>query len=331
MLHTLSDLPGLRVGCAQDAEKMTGVTVLLCPEGTVGGIDLRGSATSTRQCDSLQAGHMVSVVHAVCLAGGSAFGLDCAAGVLRFLAQRGKGLNVGFRTVPIVPTAALFDCALGDHEAFPAPDMAYEACEKATDSFPSGSHGAGCGASVGKVLGIGQAMKGGQGFCLVRGQDGLVVAAMTAVNAYGDIVDPQSGAILAGVRSDLEGERFADALKVLAQGRQPVSSFSKSPSNTVLSVIVTNAGLDKSACCRVAKMAHCGLARVVRPAHSVFDGDVAIALSAGKVAANENTVGALGAKALEGAVLDAVTFADGFGRIPDLNTFLSDEREGTHE
>lgn len=322
MSATICNIPGFKFGYAQDTEKMTGVSVLLCPEGTVGGIDLRGSATSTRQVDSLQPDHLVGMVNAVCFAGGSAFGLDCAAGVMAYLAEKEIGLNVGYRIVPIVPTAALFDVALGDHQAFPTPQMAYQACENAGEKFMPGSFGAGCGASVGKVFGIGQAMKGGQGSFLCKGSDGLLVAAFTVVNAYGDIFNPSTGKIIAGARSEENENEFADAIKVLAGGKSPVSSFGKPKQNTVLTVIATNATLDKGQLCRVAKMGHCGLANVARPCHSAFDGDVAIALSAGNINSNENIVGALGALAVEGAVLNAVTMADGFGKIPDYSTFM---------
>lgn len=300
---------------------MTGVTVVTCPEGATGGIDLRGSATSTRQVDSLRPDHLVETVHAVCFAGGSAFGLDCAAGVMRALSEKNVGLNVGFRTVPIVPTAVIFDVALGDHKAFPTPEMAYQAYQNTGKPFCSGSFGAGCGASVGKVFGIQQAMKGGQGAAVITGQDGLIVAALTVCNAYGDILDPNNGQIIAGARSTEYVNRFADAQKVLAQGFMPISSFAKAPENTVLTVIATNARLNKSACCRVAKMAHAGLSNVVRPAHSVFDGDVAIVLSGGSINVNENAIGSLAASALQQAVMDAILHADGMGVIPDTKTF----------
>ena len=327
MPHSICDVPGFRVGCLHDKKRMTGVTVLLCPGGTVGGADLRGSATSTRQCDSLRPDHLVGVVHAVCFAGGSAFGLDCAAGVMRYLVEKGQGLPVGYRTVPIVPTAVLFDCALGDHEAFPSPEMAYEACVQSGEQVPRGSAGAGCGASVGKVLGIDQAMKGGQGTHLVQGLDGLRVGALTVVNAYGDILDPATGRILAGARSPDRPGAFADTQKILAGGNRPTSSFEKTPQNTVLTVIATNARLDKSACCRVAKMGHEGLGRCVRPCHAAFDGDVAIALSAGTVTADENAVGAMAAEAVQGALLDAVRHADGFGLLPDAGHFPPPEMD----
>lgn len=321
MTKCIDGVPGFFVGCSEDMQRMTGVTVVTCPAGATGGIDLRGSATSTRQVDSLRPDHLVNTVHAVCFAGGSAFGLDCAAGVMKALSEKDIGLNVGFRTVPIVPSAVIFDVALGDHLAFPTPDMAYQACGNIDEPFLSGSFGAGCGASVGKVYGIVQAMKGGQGTALLEGGDDLVVAALTVCNAYGDILDPDTGQIIAGARSTEFDDQFADAQKVLGQGFVPVSSFAKAPENTVLSVIVTNADLDKSGCCRVAKMAHAGLSRVIRPAHSVFDGDVAIVLSKGSITANENAVGVLASSALQQAVLDAILNADGMGVIPDAKTF----------
>ena len=320
MAGSICDIPGYLFGAAQDNEKLTGVSVLLCPKGTVGGIDIRGAATSTRQVDSLKPHHLVGTVNAICFAGGSAFGLDSAAGVMKYLAEKEIGLNVGYRVVPIVPTAVIFDVALGNHQAFPTPEMAYEACENAKDEFVSGSVGAGCGASVGKVFGITHGMKGGQGTSLEKGPDGLLVAAFSVVNAYGDIIDPKTGHIKAGARKEENGNAFANTLNILTGGKQPLSGFAKAKQNTVLTVIATNARFDKEQLCRIAKMAHCGLARVICPCHSAFDGDVAIALSSGKVNTNENTVGALGAKAVEGAIMDAMESAKGFGIIPDCKT-----------
>jgi L-aminopeptidase/D-esterase-like protein len=322
-VKSICDIPGFSVGCAEDSEGLTGVTVLMCPPGTVGGMDMRGSATSTRQCDSLRPDHLVGEVHAICFAGGSAFGLDSAAGVMSYLAEKNIGLFVGYRTIPAVPTAVIFDCALGDHQAYPSPELARQACVNATsDDPPRGSHGAGCGATVGKVLGIGQAMKGGQGSHLVQGADGLLVGALAVVNAYGDVIDPAVNQIIAGSRHPEKENEFTDAISALAGGMRPVSSFE----NTVLIAVATNARLDKAGCTRVAKMAQTGLARTVKPCHGLFDGDFAVALSAGKVAADENAIGALAAEAVQGAVLDAVRSADGFGIIPDYKSFLSGRR-----
>jgi L-aminopeptidase/D-esterase-like protein len=317
----ICDIPGLTVGFVEDTKKMTGVTVLLCPEGAVGGIDLRGSATGTRQVDSLRPDHLVSAIHAVCFAGGSAFGLDCAAGVMQYLAEKGAGLNVLYRMVPVVPTAVVFDCALGDPEAFPTAAMAYEACTKAGKTFLPGSHGAGCGTSVGKALGIDHAMKGGQGSALESGADGLLVGALTITNAFGDILDPAAQKIIAGARSDSAPDGFADAFQVFANGQSPSDKFARQSQNTVLTVVATNADFDKPTMTRIAKMAHAGLARVVSPCHAAFDGDVCIALSLGQKKASENTVGALAAKALENATLNAIRHADGFGLLPDATGY----------
>lgn len=314
MKENITGVPGFKIGFVQDREKATGVTVIFCPENAVGGIDLRGSATGTRQCDSLRPDHLVGQIHAVCLAGGSAFGLDCAAGVMKFLAEKGIGMSVGFRTVPIVPTAVIFDCALGDHEAFPSPEMAYQASQAAGTTFQSGSFGAGCGASVGKVKGIAQAMKGGQGTALKHGQGGLAVGALVVCNAYGDIYDPVVGRLIAGARREDTPGVLLDAENFLANGERPVSSFQ----NTVLAVVGTNARLDKAACSRVAKMAQAGLARTIRPVHALFDGDVMFAVSGGEIGADENAVGTLAAQAIEDALLDAVYNADGLGLIPDV-------------
>jgi len=314
----LTDAPGLRVGHAHDERGRTGVTVILCDPPAIGAIDRRGAAISSRQCDSLLPEHLMSRVDAVVLTGGSAFGLDCAAGVMEELAARGIGMPTPGRPVPIVPTVALFDLGFGSSDAFPTPELARGAVRAAAIDFAEGSVGAGHGASVGKVFGVKWAMKGGLGTASRRrAADGLVVGALAAVNGWGDIVDSATGAIVAGARDPSGAQRFADTARVL--GAEPAA---KRPGfavfdNTVLGVVATNARLDKSLAQFVARMAQTGLARAVRPSHGPFDGDVVIALSTGNLAPDPAAVGQLAAEALSEAIVRAVKMADGFGILPD--------------
>ncbi|NLH47987.1 MAG: P1 family peptidase [Myxococcales bacterium] len=316
MTSQITDVPGLTVGHAHDETGRTGVTVLRCDPPAVGSIDRRGAAISTRQCDSLLTEHLLSRVDAVVLAGGSAFGLDCAAGVMDELAARGVGMPSPGRPVPIVPTMALFDLGFGHSGARPTPELARRAVLAAGTTVAEGSVGAGYGATVGKIFGINGAMKGGLGTASrKRAADGLIVGALAAVNAWGDILDPATGEIVAGAR-DVKRGGFADTARVLAkQAVREHRGFQLD--NTVLAVVATNARLDKTQAQFVARMAQTGLARVVRPCHGPFDGDVVLALGCGELAADLPAVGQLAAEALAEAIVRAVRRADGFGLLPD--------------
>lgn len=302
------------MGHATDRGRMTGCTVVLPEAGVTCGIDPRGQATSLRQVDSLFPTHLGNEVHAIYLTGGSAFGLDSAAGVMAWLEERDVGLQVPFGRVPVVPTAAIFDLSLGDHRARPDAAMAGAACRAASgEETGEGAVGAGTGATVGKLYGIDQAMKGGLGGASRVYPDGLVVAALAVVNAYGDVRDPDTGRILAGAREPGEGGGFADTALVLAsRGYQPGSAFN----NTVLVVLGTNARLSKPDACRLAQMSQAGLARAVRPCHSVFDGDVVFAFSTGAHECDLLTLAAASAELVARAIVRAVTEADGGGLIP---------------
>jgi L-aminopeptidase/D-esterase-like protein len=314
----ITDVPGIRVGQVHDERGRTGVTVVRCDPPAVGAMDRRGAAISTRQCDSLLPEHLLSRVDAVVLTGGSAFGLDCAVGVLDELAAEGIGMPTPGQPVPIVPTAALFDLGLGDGAARPTPDMARAAAKSASLEVAEGSVGAGHGATVGKLYGVKFAMKGGIGTASrYRAGDGLIVGALVAVNAWGDIVDPVTNAIVAGARDPRDPHRFADAAKTLAENAERERPGFLFFDNTVLAVIATNARLDKNAAQFVARMAQSGLARVVRPCHGPFDGDVVFALSCGDGPADLPAIGQLAADALADAILRAVRLADGLGILPD--------------
>jgi L-aminopeptidase/D-esterase-like protein len=311
---TITAVPGIRVGHATDLLGLTGCTVLLCEKGAVAGVEQRGGAPATRETDLLLPLHLVQEVHAVLLAGGSAFGLAAADGVVRYLEERGIGFNAHVAKVPIVPAANIFDLALGDPQARPDATMGYVACQAATDApVEEGNVGAGTGASVGKVLGPGRAIKSGLGSAVVSLGGGLAVGALVAVNPFGDVVDPQSGRILAGARK-LRSDELADTLAVLkSMAGQLTLRFA---SNTLVGVVATNARLTKEEVNKVAQMAQDGIARAVRPAHTMFDGDTLFALSTGRKRANVNLIGAYAAEVVAEAIVRAVKTAEGAGGLP---------------
>ncbi|MDI3257701.1 MAG: P1 family peptidase [Kyrpidia sp.] len=295
-------LPGVRVGHAHDLRARTGCTVILAPEGAVAGVDVRGSAPGTRETDLLDPVNLVQEVHGVLLAGGSAFGLAAADGVMRYLEERGYGLDVGVGRVPIVPGAVLFDLAVGDGSRRPDAAMGYAACETAREVPERGRVGAGAGATVGKVLGHPRAMDGGLGTAAVRLPGGLIVGAVVAVNAVGHVMDPATGEILAGPRG--EDGRPLDTVAVWSAGQGPGALLPGT--NTTIGAVVTNARLTKVQANKVAAMAHDGLARVIRPAHTMYDGDTLFAVASGGVAAPVDLVGLWAAEMVAEAVLDGI-------------------------
>jgi L-aminopeptidase/D-esterase-like protein len=325
--NTITDVPGIRLGHAQDEQALTGCTVILCEKGAVGGVDQRGGAPGTRETDALHPMHLVQQVHAVVLSGGSAFGLDAASGVVRYLEERGVGFDVGVARVPIVPAAILFDLGIGRADVRPDPAMGYQACLNASRlSSTEGNIGAGMGATVGKILGMGQAMKSGLGCASLEIARGVVVGAIAAVNAFGDIIDPHSGQIIAGARNPnveegrpADGEYFADTLQMMKDmaDRKPLRFGQRS--NTVIGVVATNARLNKEQANKVAQMAQDGLARVVRPAHTMLDGDTIFALSTGNRQIDVNVVGAFAAEAFTQAILRAVWAAQPIAGLPSAS------------
>ncbi|HYE84389.1 MAG TPA: P1 family peptidase [Clostridia bacterium] len=312
------DIPGIKVGHEQDFNAATGCTVVICEEGASAGVDVRGGAPGTRETDLLNPVNLVDKMHAVLLAGGSAFGLDAAAGVMQYLEERGAGFDVGVTKVPIVGSAVLFDLAAGDHKTRPDKEMGYRACLKSGSAeCPQGTVGAGTGATVGKLLGMGSAMKGGLGtYCLKVGE--LMVGAIVAVNCLGDVINPESGEILAGaIADDLS---FINTEEVML--KQYDSSRNAFTGNTTIGVIATNAVLTKAQANKVASMAHNGYGRTIRPAHTMFDGDTIFVMATGKVQADVNVTGMLAARVMEQAVMNAVTEAapiHGFKAYRDLN------------
>ena len=297
---------------------LTGCTVVLCEAGAVGGVDQRGGAPGTRETDLLRPMHLVQKVHGVMLAGGSAFGLAAADGVMRYLAERGVGVKAGPARVPIVPAAILFDLAVGSADARPDAEMGYAACLAASDeAVAQGNVGAGTGCSAGKLLGARHATKTGIGSAAIELGGGLVVAALIAVNPFGDVVD-EAGRIIAGTRplrtGPLRGEGYADTL-VLLRGMTGRLAL-RIAGATVIGVVATNARLDKEQVNKVAQMAQDGLARTIRPAHTLFDGDTLFALATGRVRASVTLVGAYAAEAVAQAIIAAAQTAAAAGGLP---------------
>ncbi len=317
----LTRVPGVKVGHFTLAERPTGCTVILTAEGAVAGADVRGGAPGTREIDLLSPFATVEKVHAIVLSGGSAFGLDAATGAVRYLEERGIGVDVAVAKVPIVPAAILFDLGVGGRpDVRPGPDCGYNAAKAASDGpVPEGSVGAGAGATVGKLAGPKRAMKGGIGSASIELPNGLVVAALIAVNAVGDVVDPATGDIVAGVLSE-DGRGFADARKLLRLSGPPGG---RPGENTTIGVVATNARLTKAQATKVAQMAHDGLARAIYPAHTPADGDTLFALALGGFEGDANlaVIGALAADATAEAILNAVrsaSSAGGYKAVSDL-------------
>jgi len=313
MTQGITAVEGIRVGHASDCDACTGCTVILCEGGAVGGVDVRGWASGTRELDALGSHHLVAQTHGILLAGGSAFGLDAAAGVMRYLEERGIGFDVGVTKVPIVPGAILFDLGIGDSRTRPDAAMGYRACQAArAESVEEGSVGVGTGATVGKLFGVRHAMKGGVGSASVELTGGLRVGALAAVNAFGDVRDPATGAILAGAR-DPDTAKLADTVAQMKQGRLRRAFYVQ---NTTLAVIATNARLNKAEAILVARMGQGGLTRTISPVHTTFDGDVIFTLATGQVEGDANLVGHVGAEMVVEAVLRAVKTATSLGGLP---------------
>jgi len=331
----ITAVEGLTLGHHTLAERPTGCTVVLAREGAVGGVDVRGGSPGTREIALLDPVNSVETVHAVVLAGGSAFGLDAAAGVMRYLDERDLGYRVGTKVVPIVVGAILFDLGLeGEARVRPGPDCGYAAAEAAGPGAPAeGSVGAGAGATVGKLRGPGRAMKGGFGTASVTLASGLTVAAAVAVNAVGDIVDPTTGQVVAGVRTE-DGTGLADARNLLREegsgrdrsgarpgvGGQP-DADALPGANTTIGVVATNATLTKAQATKVAQMAQDGLARAIYPAHTTRDGDTVFSLATGRLdaPADVTLIGALAADVMAEAILRAVRLAEGLPGIPSVS------------
>jgi L-aminopeptidase/D-esterase-like protein len=318
----LTAVAGIKVGHHTLRERPTGCTVILTEAGAVAGVDVRGGAPGTRETDLLDPVNTVQKVNAIVLAGGSAFGLDAASGVVRWLDEKGFGYDARVAKVPIVPAAILFDLGVGDAKIRPTAECGYAAAQAATDGpVAEGSIGAGAGATVGKMGGPSRSMKAGIGSAAIVLPNGLVVAALVAVNAVGDIVDPATGKVVAGVRNP-DGKGFADARVLLRSGAltRP-SSPPPTPrpgENTTIGVVATNAILTKVEAAKMAQMAHDGFARAISPVHTPGDGDTIFALATGTLPGEGNAglVGALAAEVMADAIVRAATQATGLTGFP---------------
>jgi L-aminopeptidase/D-esterase-like protein len=315
---SILEVTGISIGQAHDLKARTGCTVILCEAGgAVCGVDVRGAAPGTRETDLLDPGNLVERVHAIVLSGGSAFGLDAASGVMRFLEERGIGFDTGVARVPIVPAAVIFDLAVGDAHIRPDAGMGYQACVNASnETIEEGQVGAGAGAMVGKIAGMANASMGGIATASLKLATGVTVGVLVVVNAFGDIVDPASGKILAGARTP-DGRGFLNTQRMIEQSGKQNSSpaktkdrykvaahpFTAALSNTTLAVVATDAALTKAQARKVASMAHDGLARAIKPIHTMFDGDTVFALSTGSLQADVTTIGAVAAELLARAIV----------------------------
>ncbi len=315
MHDDITDIPGIRVGHDTNLEVGTGCTVILCDTPAVGGVDVRGGAPATRETDLLRPMNMVDHVNAVLLTGGSSFGLDAASGVMRYLEEREIGFDTGVARVPLVPAAAIFDLAIGSASIRPDAEAGYRACQQASsEAVAQGTVGAGTGATVGKMAGPASMMKGGLGSASMLLPDGTLIGAIVAVNALGDVIDPQTQQVIAGARNP-------DSSSFLAS-----SPFG----NTTIAVVATSAALTKEQTNKMAQMAHNGLAQAIRPAHTMFDGDTVFALSLGPssqtllnsqiAAALVSAIGAAAAVTLARAIVKAARHATTLHGIPAIHS-----------
>jgi L-aminopeptidase/D-esterase-like protein len=312
--HAITEVAGLKVGHFTDTRRPTGCTVILAEEGAVAGVDVRGSAPGTRDTDLLNPINSVQMVHAIMLAGGSAFGLDAATGAMRYLEEHGIGFDMRVARVPIVPAAILFDLGVGDAKIRPDAEAGYKACKAATAAAPAeGNVGAGAGATVGKLFGMDRAMKSGIGTSAIK-LDGITVGAIVAVNAVGDVFDPATGKVIAGARTK-DGKSLVNSMAALLRG-EPLPPLLAGGATTI-GVVATDVALTKVQASKVAQMAHDGLARTINPVHTAYDGDTIFALATGKSSkpANVTLIGALAAEAIAQAVVRAVRAAR---RLPGL-------------
>lgn len=318
--NSLTAVPGLAVGHFTLAERPTGCTVVLAGAGATAAVDVRGAAPATRETDLLDPVNSVQIAHAIVLSGGSAFGLDSASGVMRYLEEKGIGFAFGPARVPIVPAASLFDLPVGDGRIRPTADCGYRAAAAATSApVGEGSIGAGAGATIGKSGGSGRAMKAGIGSAAIEMPNGLIIAALVAVNAYGDVVDPETGKVIAGVRN-ADGRTLADARVLLRSG---AIRFTTAGQNTTIGIVATNARLTKTEAHRVAQMTHDGYARAIAPVHTPVDGDAVFALATGARSgpADVGLIGALAADVMATAIVRAAqqaTSVTGYPALKDL-------------
>ncbi len=320
MNNSITDVPGILVGHDTDAQNGTGCTVILCPtEGAVAGVDVRGPAPGTLGTDTLRTGRVVERVHGIVLTGGSAFGLASVDGVMRYLDEKNIGLSVGNVRVPIVAGAVIFDLTFGNPRVRPNSESGYRAAQAATSgAVAEGNVGAGTGATVGKMLGMEHATKGGLGSASQKIANDVIVAAIVVVNAVGDVIDLRTGAILAGARNP-NGSGWLDSGNAIKNAPPPPPP---AVANTTIGVVVTNVALTKDQANIVAMMAHNGIARAIRPAHMLFDGDTLFALSAGNARGDLNAIGHAASEVVAEAIVRAVNAAESLHGVPSVREIV---------
>ncbi len=319
MYNAITDISGIKVGHYTDTEAVTGCTVILCESGAIAGVDIRGSAPGTRETDLLRPMNLVERIQAILFSGGSAFGLESAGGVMRYLEERGFGHQTSAGTVPIVSTAILFDLNIGNSAIRPGAEEGYKACLAATDrKIAEGCVGAGTGATVGKALGIERATKGGLGTASQKIGNGIIVAALVVVNAVGDVIEPKTGKTLAGPRHN-QKKGFLNTSELMKQGYEMDHSLT---GNTTLGVVATNASLNKEQVNKMAQMAQDGVARAINPSHTMHDGDAIFALSLGNKTCDISIIGSLAAEITTTAIVRAIVQAKTIAGIPAVNDIM---------
>lgn len=321
MFGNITDVPGVKVGHAEDREGITGCSVILVEDGAVCGVDVRGSAPGTRETDALDPINEIQQVHGICLAGGSAFGLDAATGVMHYLEEQGVGVDAGVTKIPIVPSAVLFDLFIGDAHIRPSAQMGYEAAKNAKiGAFVNGNIGAGYGATVGKLAGPQFCMKGGLGSSSLVGKDGLIVGAMVAVNAVGDVKDPTTRTTIAGARNRGTGQ-WLDSCSHLEEHGQ---SQALAGTNTTIGVVAMNAKLTKAEAKKIAQLAQNALARTIYPVHTMLDGDTIFVLGTGQQTYPVDYIGHLATKVVEEAIIAGVK---GATQLEDVESYISIQQQ----
>ncbi len=317
-MGSITDVQGVRVGHDSDFQSITGCTVILFDKEATGAVDLRGGGTSTRQIDGLLPYHSFGKVHGILLTGGSAYGLDAAGGVMKYLEEQGVGLDVGYgKIVPSVPTAVIFDLGIANGKVRPDAEMAYRACLAASASpVEEGSIGVGTGATIGKIFGTKTATKGGIGSASFKFENGIVVAVIVVVNAFGDVIDSTNGQIIAGVRNSPDGKQFLGTVDLFKKGfTRKVDAFE----NTTLAVVATNGKFSKPDLMRISRIGQTGITRVISPSHTVSDGDIVFAVSCGDKEGDANAVGIIAAELITQAVIRGVKTARSLGGIQSWN------------
>ncbi len=325
-MGSITDVRGIKVGHYENKDALTGCTVIIVESGATCGVDVRGGAPGTRETDLLNPVNLVEKVHAIYIGGGSAFGLDGASGVMKYLEEKGIGFDTGYAKVPIVPAAIIYDLGVGNPNVRPDAEMGYKACLNASqENALEGNVGVGIGATVGKIRGMDFAMKSGLGTESIRSEN-LIVGALVVVNALGDIIDPSTNEIIAGALNN-DKKTFLNTEKFIIEGAQSKQQFK----NTTIGVVATNAVLTKTSATRVAMMAQDALARTIRPAHTMFDGDTVFAISTNEIEGDITKIGTMAAKALELAILNAVRKTETIGCIVSYEDLFAKKAVNTKE